>query len=220
VAKAIPWKKGKLVSVGLRDGSRVLGQMLERPYLVFFDAFTEPGPESELWDADRAGAAEPLAWVAVTGQFRSDGDLRAVPKLSRPVPQPYPTEWIKPFPGSRKATVWPGTEHERSFIIIGNPPGGQLIRQYIDQVGIADDVVVMKSIPLDDDTTINGHELSVSWTFPLLNERLYLCKVFGRSVDPLKDLKFDRKLPLEYLAFIDLTSRHGSAADWGYPSPD
>jgi hypothetical protein len=217
VPKAISWKKGKVVSVGLRDGSRVLGQLLERPYLVFYDAFSEPG--SDDWDAAVIAAAEPLFFCAVTGQFRAEGDLRAVPKANRPIPQPYPTEWIKPFPGSRRVTAWPGTEHERSFIIIGNPPGGQLIRENIDTEGISAKEVVMKSIPLDDDKTIDAHELSVSWNFPLLNERLYLTKLLGRPVDPMKDVKFDRELPPEYRTFIDITAGHGTPTDWGYP-PD
>jgi len=45
---------------------------------------------------------------------------------------------------------------------------------------------------------------------------LFLCKQLGRTVDPLKDLMFDRPPRAEYATFIDIIAQHGKPADWGY----
>ena len=38
------------------------------------------------------------------------------------------------------------------------------------------------------------------------NERLYLCYKFGKNVDPMKDLVFNRPIPIEYKEYIDIIS--------------
>ena len=42
--------------------------------------------------------------------------------------------------------------------------------------------------------------------FTKFNERLYLCYKFGKNVDPMKDLVFNRPIPIEYKEYIDIIS--------------
>src|SRR2546421_505132 len=81
---------------------------------------------------------------------------------------------------------------------------GRLIEKHIDDNGFTRYPVVLESIPLDDDQTIDRHELNVLWTYPNLNERLLLCKQLGTRVDPEKDLLFGRPPRDEYVTYVDI----------------
>jgi hypothetical protein len=208
----VNWKEGNVVSVRLKDGSFVLAQMLKQPFVVFFDAFQE----TDEWPATAAEGARPLFFCSITAQFRKLTPIARKSNVRPAVFSKKPCHWIRSFPGSRKVTVYPGTPLERTFIDIAARPGGQLIEMHIDASGFADWPVIMPSIPLDDDETIDGHEMNVIWTFPLLNERLLLCKTLGRCVDPAKDLTFDRPMLPEYEAVVDIMSNAKTLEELGY----
>jgi hypothetical protein len=74
----------------------------------------------------------------------------------------------------------------------------------------------MPSIPLDDDATIDNHEMTYIGTYPSLNERLWICKTLGRNLDPMKDLTFGRPMHDEYATYLDMKAQHGTMGDWGY----
>lgn len=42
--------------------------------------------------------------------------------------------------------------------------------------------------------------------FPYTNERLYLCSLYNKSVDPYKDLIFNRSLPDNYRLAVEIIS--------------
>ena len=42
--------------------------------------------------------------------------------------------------------------------------------------------------------------------FPYTNERLYLCSLYNKSVDPYKDLIFNRNLPDNYRLAVEIIS--------------
>ena len=65
------------------------------------------------------------------------------------------------------------------------------------------DIVVNPEIPLDDTETIEKYELANIDIYPNLNERIILCQRFGRNIDPDKDMKFNKKLPIEYIDYIN-----------------
>jgi hypothetical protein len=130
-----------------------------------------------------------------------------------------PIHWIKEFPGSRRVTLWKGTKQERSVLLLSERPGGQLIEKHLDAVGFEDWPVIMRSIALDDRETIDKHEMNCIWTFPQLNERLFLCRILGQRVDPEKDITFDRPVRPEYRTYVDMLACHGIPEDWGYVVP-
>ena len=65
-------------------------------------------------------------------------------------------------------------------------------------------VVVDPEMSLTDNAVIDGYELTTIDLFPNLNERVYLCSLLKRNVDPAKDIKFDREIPVEYLDFVKI----------------
>jgi hypothetical protein len=208
------WKEGQVVSLRLKDGAFVLAQWLKSPYMVFFHSFST----SDDWPADAAKKADPLFFCAVTNQFLKFSDLGPHEDVAPRVFTKTPKHWISGFPGSRKITVWPGTVRERQFVILGSKPGGCLIEKDINATGMVDWPVIIPSIPLGDDRTIDCHELTSIWTYPILNERLHICHQLDRCVDPVKDLKFDRPPREEYQTAIDILASHGKPEDWGYSS--
>ena len=85
----------------------------------------------------------------------------------------------------------------------------------VDEI-ICDNVLSQDVVSVDDlDTT------SLS-AFPELNERLYLCYLFGRNVSPEKSISLDMDIPIEYEVYVQLmgklTDEEKSALQLLYPA--
>ncbi len=208
--KKFRWKDNHVISVLLKDGTFVLGQLLSRVHVAFFKRFSD----DDKWEASAAESSELLFICPVMGQFFEYSGIVFHDNV-RPKLLELPRAWIEPFHGGRKIVVWPGTAGERTILTLHARPGGVLVEQHIDR-GVQPRVVIKASIDLHDDATIDGHETTFIRIYPTLNERLYLCKVIGRAVDPEKDLQFDRPLRAEYRIYMDMLARHGAPEDWGY----
>jgi len=207
----VRWKKYRVISIAVKHGVSVVAEMLDEPNLLFFPHFTE---EVETSVSDLR-SQKPLFCCAVTRQFLQqslNGEVDAEPVVDFQIPRLR----INRHPGSRKVTVWPGTAEERQFASLGSKPGGVLTDRdpaAPASQGVGDTVRVLE--PSDFEST-SGIEVAVVWTFPLLNERLYLIHKLGRPVDPLKEVLFEQPLPMDYLRFVDILASNGSLGDWGY----
>lgn len=208
------WKQDAVFSMALKDGSYVLGQLLKEPYMVFFHEFRD----KDEWEPTAAQGAQPLLFCAVTRQFLIYSPIEKQPSVLPRAFERMPSRWIERIPGTRQLTIWKGTSDERTMVLLSERPGGQLIEKHIEASGFQEWPVVKKSIALDDDETIDGHEESCLWLYPQLNERLSLCKQVGRCVDPSRDLTFGRPPKKEYATFYDMLACHGKPEDWGYGS--
>lgn len=196
----VPWKENKVISIETREKVFVLAQMLKFPYLMVYNAFRETNE----WDDIDLKQVETLLCHGATRQFisRSNVTRQDIPPVNH---QDLPKRWIDTHPGSEVRTVWEGTPKERRVVIIGKG-GGALIERDITKGGDQNLRVIMRSIPLDDHATIDNHELTNLFIHPSSNERIYLCYLFGRNVDPLRDLVFRRPIPEEYERYLDLIS--------------
>ena len=79
--------------------------------------------------------------------------------------------------------------------------GGRLYRREIYETyeeAWGEHEVIMEAILFDDHETIDNHEPDILITHPTENERLFLRHQFVQTVDPTKDLMFQRELPVEY----------------------
>ncbi len=101
---------------------------------------------------------------------------------------------------ARKITLWEGTADEREIMFLGDG-GGALI-----EGDIGNCIYIMPEIPFTDNETIDKYELTNVRIYAEFNERLYLCYKFGKNVDPMKDLVFNRPIPIEYKEYIDIIS--------------
>jgi hypothetical protein len=203
----VRWKEGAVISVAVKNGRRVLAQMLERPFLYFLWCFADA---DEPFDVDLADVPT-LFCCAVTSQFMRFSEARKETQLKPRTDIRKPELWIEKYRGFRHRVVWPGTDHEVTVLIMGAKPGGKLIMR--GEHGMGPD------IGLDDHETIDNHGLSNIEIFPGLNERLHLINTLGRNVDPMRDLSFDRPMPLETKTFVDIIGSRGELEDWGYRVP-
>jgi hypothetical protein len=65
---------------------------------------------------------------------------------------------------------------------------------------------VVRSIDPHDDATIDAHDVTALGVSYATNERLYLCHLLGKNVDPDKDILFNRPLRDEYRTYIDIAT--------------
>ena len=208
--RAPTWKKGKVLSLELRNGEFTLFQMLERKgYIAVFDGFKS----IDEWKADDLSSMDELfKTIATTAFFR-----RSTIKVQKHV---KPTSDLTcpegPFidPGSdfEEVTAWAGTENERTFLKSGN--GDNCLISWTREEGCIKEHC--EPIHLEDYEKYQEYELNGLSVYPNINERIYLCSIFGRNVNPEKDLAFQRDLPIEYLKYIDIISGKILLSDLGY----
>lgn len=202
----VQWKCGAIVSIETRSGLYALAQMLSSPYMMFFDRFHT----KDDFKGVELKESEAMFCVAVTRQFLSQS-LISKQKIAPVAFESLPTQWIDSHNDAFYATVWENTPSERKVGVFG--PGGRLVYKDTKAVGMINNKVIMPDIPFDDDATINAHELTNLELFPSLNERLYLCHLFGRNINPLRDISFLRELPSECERYVDLLN-------WPMPPKD
>lgn len=177
----LPWHAGKVFKLRVKHDIWTLGQMLESPFLLFFAP-----------SADRPAIESILFTCAVTRQFIKFAQMKHanLPGVNHTPPR----RWIENHHGGREQVLWPGTPEQRTVLLLSSKPGGRLV-EWQHPYTSHQAKTITEDIPITDTQTIDQHERSDLWTFPLLNERLYLCHEFGRNVDPGKDIMFNRPPP-------------------------
>jgi len=208
----VNWKEGNIVSIETRNSVFVLAQMLNSPYLMFYNLFST----DNVWSDTDLAKTPTLFCKAVTGQFLKQSNITRQPKIKPNNHLTLPKYWIKIFAeGGREVLLWASTPEERRLPILGDEPGGgQLVERDISVKGYTEDIVIMPSIPLDDDDTINAYETKSIRVYPELNERLYLSYKYKTNVDPSKLLSFNKDLPKEYASYV--TAITDDAGSLGY----
>lgn len=203
----ITWRDRSVYGIETRRGLFVLAQMSVSPFLIFFDAFRE----RDAWDDIDLEETPILFCRAVTKQFLKNSRMTRHKAVEPRAVDGLPTRWIFPRPASRKVTLWPGTDRERS--VISPFSGGMLVEKdvynhtggpYKHPSGVYD-AVVMPEIDPADHATIDAHETTSLGVFPGLNERLYQCHRAGRNVSPEKAFLFGHEMPDDFDVWLDIS---------------
>lgn len=190
------WKKGTVLSIDTERNLFCLAQMLDDPYLAIFKIFRA----DDQWPDTKLDKPDVLFINPVTRQFLAKSKI-SKPKIAPVADLEVPSLWIHHYPGGRKKTLWPGTPDERVIPVLNSRPGGRLVQRVMKA---SEPEVIVKDIALDDTETIDHHEMTGIRVFQELNERIYLCHKLGRNLDPIKDLAFDREIPIEYKKYVDI----------------
>lgn len=194
----VPWKKGAILSIDTERGVFCLAQMLDDPYLAIFNVFRT----DEQWPEVKLDPSNVLFINPVTRQFLTKSNI-SKPKIAPVADLEAPLLWIEEHFGSGKLRLWPGTADERVIPTLNSRPGGRLVKNYRDaEFGKSE--VIIEDIALDDSDTIDRHEMTAVRIYREFNERIYLCHKFGRNVDPIRDMAFNREIPLDYKDYIDI----------------
>ena len=198
----VSWKANRVISIETKrkDENRkenvyVLAQMINRAQLLVFNLFSTDNE----WENIDLSQSPILFCTYVTRQFVSNSNIyiQDIMPLKDYEPPKYRIDIIGIC--TREITVWEGTKDEKKLIMLGNG-GGRLIE------GDVSGRVIMPVVSYTDNATIDKYELMNVRIYPEFNERLYLCYKLGKNVDPLKDLVFNRQIPLEYKEYIDIIS--------------
>ncbi|MBQ3163540.1 MAG: hypothetical protein IJC02_03240 [Lachnospiraceae bacterium] len=198
----VTWKANRVISIETRrkDENRkenvyVLAQMINKAQLLVYNLFSTDNK----WENIDLSKAPILFCTYVTRQFITNSNvfIQDIEPLKDYEPPKYRIHTIGAL--ARKVTLWEGTEDEKEILILGEG-GGKLIE------GDINGPVIMEQIPFTDNETIDKYELTNVRIYAEFNERLYLCYKFGKNVDPMKDLVFNRPIPLEYKEYIYIIS--------------
>jgi hypothetical protein len=201
----ITWKEGLVISIetqkkeeGRKENIYVLAQMLSRVSLLVFNIFRS----DENWGDVDLNKVPVLFCTSVTKQFITQSHIskQDIKPLQGFVP---PAVKLHPLGiGFRSVIVFKGTSYEKEVLINGDG-GGQLIEEDMTS-GSFQTKVLMSSVPSSNNKIIDQYELTNVRIYAEFNERLYLCYKLKKNVDPMKDLIFDRPIPLEYKEYIDI----------------
>ena len=198
----VTWKANRVISIETRrkDENRkenvyVLAQMINKAQLLVYNLFSTDNK----WENIDLSKAPILFCTYVTRQFITNSNvfIQDIEPLKGYEPPKYQIHTIGAL--ARKVTLWEGTADEKEILILGEG-GGKLIE------GDINGPVIMEQIPFTDNETIDKYELTDVRIYAEFNERLYLCYKFGKNVDPMKDLVFNRPIPLEYKEYIYIIS--------------
>ena len=208
----VTWKENTVISIETRKGVFVLAQMLISPYLMIYNIFRNDND----WAGLKLDNTQTLFCKPVTRQFLKKSNITKQPNIPPCSNLDIPRYWIKFPPGNRKVKVWENTEYEREFITLAESPNASLIEDDITVGGIKDVQIVMPSIPLDDMGTFDAYETTSVSIYPELNERLYLCYMLGKNIDPAKYISAGKELPLECDKYVDIIAGKVSLSELGY----
>lgn len=209
VKRRIAWKAGRVFSIKLRNGHYALLQMLSTSGRVaVFDCFRKV----DEWSGVRLTKRNAL----FTGVLLDDVLKRSVVAVHKDVAPvegvKYSEVMISVGDEFRRVKVWEGTKDEREFLMMGE--GNNALCRYFRENGEPREEYI--PIALNDYDKYKNLELTNLYGYPSFNERLYLCELFGRNVDPLKEIAFNRPLPREYRTYIDIIAGKTRLSELGY----
>ncbi len=191
----ISWKKGTVISIESREKIYFLAQMIEEPYLYFFDIHNN----SHEWKISSLENTPPLFCVAVVRQFLRNGNIKKMDISENPTLR-FPSYWIQRNLESQMYTIWEGTSDEMTFAM--SKAGGVLVERSLKTA--PQNYVKIKNINDDENNIIDSYELTSLRSYPELNERLYLSYLLGKNIDPLKEIMFNRPLIKEFKVYMQI----------------
>lgn len=206
--KQVSWKKDRLFSIELRNKHFALIQMLEEDgQVAVFNCFKDfdDWVDLDLTAHDVLFIGTLLDIILIRSKISIHTELKPVAGLK------YPEFAIHPGNDFKKIKVWEGTEYERELEMMNF--NLCLRRTYI----VANQTKIeYEPIEPGEFERYEGIEMANLNGYPNFNERLLLCEMFGRNVDPLRDIVFGRPLPLEYRTYIDIIAGKTLLSELGY----
>lgn len=207
--KQVRWKNNRIISIRLRNDHYVLVQMLQpNGAIAVFDIFKE----EDKWDDVKLTKDT----VLFTGFLVNNVLKRSTVNIHTDVVPvdglKYPDLHIYIGSGFRDVTLWEGTKDERTFLMMGK--GSNELREVYTENGLLQE----KYTPISNNDYEKYSELELTnlCAYPTFNERLYLCETFGRNIDPLKELAFNRPLDKKCAVYIDIIAGKIPIAKLGY----
>lgn len=202
--KSVPWKEGKVISVRLRDGIYILAQMVKSPYMVFFNLFSEDNS----WEGVTLSTDNVLFCHAVTRQWKAHSPIERIKGVEPLSNYELPTRWIHNEGLGHRTREILVDGVKRSVVILGTRLA-LVERDMVDNsknnapCGLYHTVVKPDLKETDWPMVENVETMSVEM-YPGLNERLCLCSVMGRNVNPELEIYLGRPIPEAYGTYVKI----------------
>ena len=212
--RAPSWKEGKLISIRLKNNVYVLAQMVKEPYLVCFNLFTKDND----WQGVLLSENKVLFCHAVTRQFIRSSDITLVKELKPLKDYKLPRKWIYGGLGSRKRILFLNGKEREVLIPVGYY---SLVERDLEVYeknrihGLFQKVLIENISQEHWDEIENIEDMTIA-TYPNLNERLYLCYLAGKNINPTLDIDLGKEIPESYETFVDIITGAVPLKDLGY----
>ena len=121
----ISWKENRVLSIETRKGVYVVGQMLKQPYIRFYNMFTAESSPNNV----NTIKLTVLFTAAITRQFLRYSQVYVLKDATPDIREIDSDIWINQFSGSRKVIAYQGSGEEIGCMILGNKPGGLLVKK-------------------------------------------------------------------------------------------
>lgn len=196
------WKEGKIISIRLKNDIYMLAQMVKEPYLIFFNLFDKEND----WQGVTLSKDKVLFCHAVSRQFIRYSDITVVKEIEPLKDYKLPSKWLYGGLGSGKRILCLNGKEREVLIPVGYY---SLVERDLDIYENNHIHGLFKKILIDNITQehwekiINIEDMSID-VYPNLNERLYLCYLAGKNVNPTLDIDLGKDVPESYETFIDL----------------
>ncbi len=215
--KRLVWKQNRIISVKLRNGIYALGQMIEKSKLIFFNHFSE----NNQWDNIILSNKNVLFSCTPLKTFLKHTEIEVIKNIEPLLNYQLPklALWSSDL-GFNKKMVTIG-DYQKEVFVYGNGNYSvvnidfsssekrhssglftEIIRDNVD-VSYYEDIK-----HLDFVTTLDG--------YPNLNERLYLCWLLGKNVNPKLDVDLGIPLKEYHRTYVDIISGDVKLSDLGY----
>lgn len=212
--RTTPWKDGKVLSIRLKNGVYVLAQMVTEPYLVCFNLFTKDND----WQNVRLAEEHILFCHAVTRQFIKCSPVTVIKNVQPLTDYKLPTKWIYAGLGSRSRIVTVNGKQREVRIPASYH---SLVERDLEDhknnhiLGLFKKILI-DNLTLEDWKEIKDVEDMSIDIYPNLNERLFLCYLAGKNVNPSVEIDIGKEIPDSYETYIDIISGVVPLKDLGY----
>ncbi len=207
-SKRVALRTGQVRTIRLRNGHYAVMQVLGDSQVAVFDCFQEQDDLDGL--QLRADAVLFTCTVLKSVWVRSVSSTH--PEVAPVSGLEYDDTRIDLGGGFREVTLWAGTADERTFLMMG--AGKNSVRRVERQEGRIQER--LEPIGRDEYDKTSHLELTNLCDYPSFNERLYLCELFGRNIDPLKEIAFNRQLDPRCRTYVDIIAGKTPLALLGY----
>ena len=195
----------------LRNGVYVLAQMVRDPYLVFFNHFNE----ENTWKGVTLKEEGILFCKAVTRQFLRYSPVAIVKEVNPLLDYELPNEWIYSHIGGQPITVsLKGRERQvagfgrRCSLVLADKDSGQPEDNPL--MGLFQAYIIPDIKEQDWERVGQAEHMSIE-VFPTLNERLYLCYLYGKNINPEQDISLGKPLLDDYETYVDILTNSPEA---------
>ena len=203
------WKKDKVFSIELRDGTLAVLQMMNiKGRIAVLDVFSKTEDIADI----KPSSLKVLFYAYILNDVLKRSIVKELKGGEPCQGLSFPSKLLSMGRGNRNLTLWKGEAEERIVRVCGE--GEPLV---VDTSNSFESYSIFdKQLEVATYDECAQFELKNLRCYPEFNERLYLCSKKKRNYDPLKEIAFTRPLDKDATVYIDIIGGKVQISDLGY----